>query len=53
MLELPKFSRMAELLVLKRSCVFLCKLQLTWHTPPGDDKHFDLHDASFILKSLT
>ena len=35
------------------SFVLLCKLQLTWHTPPGDDKRFDLHDASFILKSLT
>ena len=52
MLEPPKFTRMAKLLVLKK-LVLLCKLKLTWHTPQGDDKPFDLHDASFILKSLT
>ena len=51
-LEPPKFTRSAKLIVLKRLC-FAMQYKLTWHTPRGDNKRFDLHEARFILKSLT
>ena len=45
MLEPPKFTRMEKLLVLKKLCFVM---QIALH-----NKRVDLHDESFILKSLT